>query len=145
MFHACNVGTVLELLNLGNTRRTQSPTDANATSSRSHAVLQIIVEQQDKTAGVQADIRLSKLSLIDLAGSERASASKNRGKRLLEGANINRRYVCPLHLPPTPIPSHICNTDVDADVAVVYLRWVTVSTHLHLVRRQIMFRTETQS
>lgn len=70
-------------------------------------MLQIIVEQQDKTAGVQAAIRvwvcyplsvslimsqISKLSLIDLAGSERASATKNRGKRLLEGANINRRY-----------------------------------------------------
>lgn len=32
---------VLELLSLGNSRRTQSPTDANLTSSRSHAVLQV--------------------------------------------------------------------------------------------------------
>lgn len=31
-----------------------------------------------------------KLSLIDLAGSERASATKNRGLRLTEGANINK-------------------------------------------------------
>ena len=32
----------------------------------------------------------SKLSLIDLAGSERASATLNRGARLMEGANINK-------------------------------------------------------
>ena len=32
----------------------------------------------------------SKLSLIDLAGSERASATNNRGVRLHEGANINK-------------------------------------------------------
>ena len=34
--------------------------------------------------------RVGKLSLIDLAGSERAANTKNRGLRLLEGANINR-------------------------------------------------------
>lgn len=28
--------------------------------------------------------------MIDLAGSERAANTKNRGQRLLEGANINR-------------------------------------------------------
>lgn len=31
-----------------------------------------------------------KLSLIDLAGSERASTTQNRGMRLTEGANINK-------------------------------------------------------
>ena len=30
------------------------------------------------------------MSLIDLAGSERATATKNRGARFREGANINR-------------------------------------------------------
>jgi hypothetical protein len=35
-------------------------------------------------------VRESKLSLIDLAGSERASATLNRGVRLQEGANINK-------------------------------------------------------
>jgi len=32
----------------------------------------------------------SKLLLIDLAGSERGSTSNNRGKRMIEGANINK-------------------------------------------------------
>jgi kinesin family protein 18/19 len=33
---------------------------------------------------------MATLSIIDLAGSERASATKNRGERLMEGANINK-------------------------------------------------------
>jgi kinesin family protein 18/19 len=33
---------VMKLLELGNSRRTQHPTDANAQSSRSHAVLQVL-------------------------------------------------------------------------------------------------------
>ena len=34
--------------------------------------------------------KVAKLSLIDLAGSERATMTTNRGMRLREGANINR-------------------------------------------------------
>ena len=65
-------------------------TDANETSSRSHAVFQIIVEYQLKDRGIQTQIISGKLSLIDLAGSERASRTNNRGIRMIEGANINR-------------------------------------------------------
>lgn len=44
-----------------------------------------------RSACLTASLRLAaKLSLIDLAGSERASATKNRGARLHEGANINK-------------------------------------------------------
>jgi kinesin family protein 18/19 len=35
-------------------------------------------------------VRVGKLSLIDLAGSERAAKTKNVGQRMIEGANINR-------------------------------------------------------
>ena len=35
-------------------------------------------------------MRIGKLTMLDLAGSERASKTKNRGVRLREGANINR-------------------------------------------------------
>jgi kinesin family protein 18/19 len=35
-------------------------------------------------------VRIGKLSLIDLAGSERASKTNNRGIRMIEGANINK-------------------------------------------------------
>lgn len=81
---------VVSAIRLGNKRRTCEPTEANQTSSRSHAVLQIYVEHKDRSAGVSAEITTAKLSLIDLAGSERASHTQNRGLRLIEGANINR-------------------------------------------------------
>lgn len=81
---------VVECIRNGNKRRTCEPTMANETSSRSHAVLQIFVEFRDKASGIEAEIISGKLSLIDLAGSERASTTKNRGIRLIEGANINR-------------------------------------------------------
>jgi kinesin family protein 18/19 len=70
--------------------RTKERTDANEASSRSHAVLQITVEHKDKAHGINAEINIAKLSLIDLAGSERASNTNNRGIRLVEGANINK-------------------------------------------------------
>ncbi|KAF3925300.1 Kinesin-4 [Dactylellina cionopaga] len=85
-----NVQEVMDMIMMGNENRTMSPTEANATSSRSHAVLQINVVQKNKTAGLSEDLFSATLSIIDLAGSERASVTKNRGERLLEGANINR-------------------------------------------------------
>ncbi|NXA43081.1 KI18B protein, partial [Eudromia elegans] len=81
---------LLEMLANGNRNRTQHPTDANATSSRSHAVFQIYVKQRDRVLGLTQDLQVAKMSLIDLAGSERASVTKARGERLREGANINR-------------------------------------------------------
>jgi kinesin family protein 18/19 len=85
-----NVEEVMEMIMRGNELRTMSPTEANATSSRSHAVLQINVAQKDRNASVDEPHTMATLSIIDLAGSERASATKNRGARLLEGANINK-------------------------------------------------------
>ncbi|KAL0218982.1 hypothetical protein P9112_004635 [Eukaryota sp. TZLM1-RC] len=85
-----NTSQVLELLQEGNNNRSQCPTDANATSSRSHAVLQLSVESQCKASGTMSNKRIGKLSLIDLAGSERASRTKNKGARLAEGASINK-------------------------------------------------------
>ncbi|NXT34899.1 KI18B protein, partial [Pelecanoides urinatrix] len=81
---------LLEMLANGNKNRTQHPTDANATSSRSHAVFQIYVKQQDRVGGLARDLQVAKMSLIDLAGSERASVTNAKGERLREGANINR-------------------------------------------------------
>jgi len=78
---------VMGLLTDGNKRRTQEPTAANKESSRSHAVLQILVQCKERFG---KSVSVGKLSLIDLAGSERAANTENRGIRLLEGANINR-------------------------------------------------------
>ncbi|XP_015274401.1 PREDICTED: kinesin-like protein KIF18A [Gekko japonicus] len=81
---------ILQMLDYGNRNRTQHPTDVNASSSRSHAVFQIYLRQQDKTASINQNVRIAKLSLIDLAGSERARATNTKGARFREGANINR-------------------------------------------------------
>ncbi|XP_050619031.1 LOW QUALITY PROTEIN: kinesin-like protein KIF18B [Macaca thibetana thibetana] len=81
---------LLEMLTRGNRNRTQHPTDANATSSRSHAIFQIFVKQQDRVPGLTQAVQMAKMSLIDLAGSERASSTHAKGERLREGANINR-------------------------------------------------------
>ncbi|KAL2350817.1 P-loop containing nucleoside triphosphate hydrolase protein [Cryomyces antarcticus] len=88
--HPRNVQEVMDIIIRGNEYRTMSPTEANATSSRSHAVLQINVSQKDRNADVNEPHTMATLSIIDLAGSERASATKNRGDRLIEGANINK-------------------------------------------------------
>ncbi|KAF2186734.1 kinesin-domain-containing protein [Zopfia rhizophila CBS 207.26] len=85
-----NVQEVMDMIVRGNEYRTMSPTEANATSSRSHAVLQINVSSKDRNASVNEPHTMATLSIIDLAGSERASATKNRGERLMEGANINK-------------------------------------------------------
>ncbi|PIA51840.1 hypothetical protein AQUCO_01000016v1 [Aquilegia coerulea] len=80
---------ILELLNLGNSRRKTESTEANATSSRSHAVLEIMVKRKQKNKYRNQVIR-GKLSLVDLAGSERASETNSGGQKLRDGANINR-------------------------------------------------------
>jgi hypothetical protein len=89
--HVCSsADEVLALIKRGTANRTQYGTAANSESSRSHAVFQIFVEQCERTANVVVDVKVGKLSLIDLAGSERASVTLNRGARLVEGANINK-------------------------------------------------------
>ena len=81
---------VVEWIMLGNGNRTVNATEANATSSRSHAVLTVTVTQKLRGGGLTEKTSSACLSVIDLAGSERASVTKNKGDRLIEGANINR-------------------------------------------------------
>lgn len=81
---------VVDWIMLGNGNRTVNATEANATSSRSHAVLTVTVTQKARGGGLTEKSTSASLSVIDLAGSERASVTKNKGDRLIEGANINR-------------------------------------------------------
>ncbi|NWR66327.1 KIF19 protein, partial [Bucorvus abyssinicus] len=83
---AINADEVMQLLARGNGRRTQEPTAANRSSSRSHAVLRVTVHQRRRGGG----LRHGHLLMIDLAGSERAAQTQNRGQRMKEGAHINR-------------------------------------------------------
>lgn len=88
---------LLRVIARGDHARRTSSTQFNARSSRSHAVVQIVVESrervpagdsQDKRSGISpGGVRVSTLSLIDLAGSERAADDK---ERRTEGAHINK-------------------------------------------------------
>jgi len=80
------VEDVLKLINHGNSIRTSGQTSANAHSSRSHAVFQIILRNSDRKKSLHG-----KFSLIDLAGNERGAdtSSANRQTRM-EGAEINK-------------------------------------------------------
>ncbi|XP_051035909.1 kinesin-like protein KIF19 [Phodopus roborovskii] len=85
-----NAKEIMQLLMKGNRQRTQEPTAANQTSSRSHAVLQVAVRQRSRVKSILQEVRQGRLFMIDLAGSERASQTQNRGQRMKEGAHINR-------------------------------------------------------
>lgn len=88
---------LLRVIARGDHARRTGSTQFNARSSRSHAVVQIVVEsrerapiastQDKRSAIVPGGVRVSTLSLIDLAGSERAAEDK---ERRTEGAHINK-------------------------------------------------------
>lgn len=95
-----SVDEVMELVKRGNEKRSTQATNANAESSRSHAVLQMNIGRVSR--GTQVDLQKqvvrqcvtsATLSIIDLAGSERAAATaslKNNSARQKEGAKINQ-------------------------------------------------------
>ncbi|KAJ4768680.1 Kinesin-like protein [Rhynchospora pubera] len=90
-YRAFSTDEVMRLLQQGNQNRTTEPTRVNETSSRSHAILQVVAEYKVEDPATKSIItRVGKLSLIDLAGSERALATDQRTLRSIEGANINR-------------------------------------------------------
>ena len=90
---------LLRVIARGDAARRTSSTQYNARSSRSHAVVQIVVESRDrasasafmpeskKATSIPGGVQVSTLSLIDLAGSERAAQNK---ERRTEGSHINK-------------------------------------------------------
>ncbi|KAI8146508.1 P-loop containing nucleoside triphosphate hydrolase protein [Fennellomyces sp. T-0311] len=78
-----DVKRLMEVFDFGSQSRTTGRTGANANSSRSHAVLQVLIKNQDLSIH-------GKLSFIDLAGSERgADRGEANSKTRQEGAEIN--------------------------------------------------------
>jgi kinesin family protein 18/19 len=73
---------------IGNRRRTTEATNANLTSSRSHEIFQTNIIKTSKTKNIKVENIIGKLSLINLAGSERGTVTENRGIRLMEGAKL---------------------------------------------------------
>ncbi|KAF2265633.1 kinesin-domain-containing protein [Lojkania enalia] len=91
---------LLRVIARGDNARRVAGTQFNARSSRSHAVVQIVVESRERvvpgigslkeskrSAIAPGGVRVSTLSLIDLAGSEKAADSK---ERRTEGSHINK-------------------------------------------------------
>jgi centromeric protein E len=90
---------LLRVISRGDQARRVGSTQFNARSSRSHAVVQIVVESRERAGGngaldprrsdkiLPGGVLVSTLSLIDLAGSEKAALNK---ERRTEGAHINK-------------------------------------------------------
>lgn len=75
------------IIETGNRNRTTHATESNDESSRSHAICQIALRSPHKGG----EILVGRLSLIDLAGSERGADTKSHNRqRRMEGAEINK-------------------------------------------------------
>ncbi|KAA0719120.1 Kinesin-like protein KIF1A [Triplophysa tibetana] len=82
---------IQDLMDSGNKARTVAATNMNETSSRSHAVFNIIFTQKrHDSESENTSEKVKQISLVDLAGSERADSTGAKGTRLKEGANINK-------------------------------------------------------
>ena len=87
-------------LTRGMLRRVTGATAMNAESSRSHAIMSVMIEQVTRSSGDGEDgggfeesvvvLRKSKFNFVDLAGSERSKRTNAKGQRLREGININK-------------------------------------------------------
>jgi len=104
-----DVNDLLDLMAQGHTQRSTGSTGANAESSRSHMVMQILLREPEPTAPAHQRVRGrpnisivappasgnqgavgGKLSFIDLAGSERGADTTHNSKQTrMEGAEIN--------------------------------------------------------
>ncbi|KAJ3359916.1 hypothetical protein GGF32_008933 [Allomyces javanicus] len=77
------------LLERGSQERTVGETNMNSTSSRSHAIFSIMLEQYVLAKDSTVECKMSKLHLVDLAGSERQKRTGADGVRFKESIKIN--------------------------------------------------------
>ncbi|CAO3590061.1 unnamed protein product [Absidia cylindrospora] len=81
-----NVDKLIQVFDYGSQVRSTGSTGANDSSSRSHAVLQVLLKPKKNKKKIHG-----KLSFIDLAGSERgADRGEADTKTRMEGAEINK-------------------------------------------------------
>lgn len=89
-----NAQEAMVCLTRGMLRRVTGATAMNAESSRSHAIMSVIIEQVTRSSsavdGDAVTVQTSKFNFVDLAGSERQKRTNARGQRMKEGININK-------------------------------------------------------
>ncbi|XP_064146914.1 kinesin-like protein KIF12 [Loxodonta africana] len=107
---------LMELLQMGLSRRRSSPHTLNQASSRSHALLTLHISRQTAYQVPSVDPGEppggGKLCFVDLAGSEKVAATGSRGELMLEANSINRSLLALGHcisllLDPQRKQSHI--------------------------------------
>ncbi|CCW62735.1 unnamed protein product [Phytomonas sp. EM1] len=85
-----NQAEALRWFNKGTERRRTASTDLNDTSSRSHSLFTVQIEQFNFENDPSSPIVMtSKINLVDLAGSEKLSKTNATGDTVKEGCNIN--------------------------------------------------------
>lgn len=90
-YRVSDVETIKELIERGNATRSTGTTGANEESSRSHAILQLVVKRSVDGSESKPPRVVGKLSFIDLAGSERGADTTDNDKQTrMEGAEINK-------------------------------------------------------
>lgn len=101
-FEVLDVQIVKEYIERGNAARSTGSTGANEESSRSHAILQLVVKKHNEVKDTRRNNNndgneskggkvVGKISFIDLAGSERgADTTDNDRQTRIEGAEINK-------------------------------------------------------
>lgn len=77
----------MEHIDFAMRNRATAHTKMNMNSSRSHALLIVLLEKFDRSKGIRS---FSQLYLVDLAGSERVTKSEVTSVNLLEAGSINR-------------------------------------------------------
>jgi hypothetical protein len=98
---AVSPDNVMALVKKAMDGRISGETRQNTASSRSHAVLQLHLEQSTPADHVENDAclnenekviktKFSTLTIVDLAGSERVAKSRSKGQRLQEARKINK-------------------------------------------------------
>jgi kinesin family member 13 len=66
--HVCDYATIKKLIERGNANKTIAETKMNATSSRSHTIVELKFKQLFKNKAGSLMQRSSTISLVDLAG-----------------------------------------------------------------------------
>ena len=84
-----NPAKLMEVMIKGNKNRHTGQTKMNTESSRSHSIFTVTVECAAVGADGKAHIKVGKLNMVDLAGSEKQSKTQSEGVRLEEAIKIN--------------------------------------------------------